>query len=419
MLTRPIRRAGSACPFFFLNNQFTQIDLEIGQTQSVNAYLPLTRSSEFGPGPIGILNQYFNQPSDAGYYHENSTSHTSSATHLTQCSVAANTDFWVAQERVVHQLNTTHNLLSSWDFDDHEDRRILPRGMNLRIRGCTRPYNDRSIVAMSHNANAQQTLRLVFDSMRVIYTTVKIPHSHRSSETIESLFATIDTGLRSHALVQGQRSATIPITHTDADIVPGVIVLFVADNNAFNTVNLTQTPSVITSVPNIITSVRCNLNGNGMPDFMSIYMESVCNPTDMLHRCAMINAFLGRAGNMTGRSRQGDRSPGETHLMSYTARDAANAASVLAINAVILCTDPSTTVVREAGSGVLTGRLDVQIELGQNILNTHRIYALSFCKQQIGIGKVREQDGTQPQYVLSVSETRPAYTRVTVEEMSY
>lgn len=403
-------------PFYTLNSQFTQLDLEIGQTQSVNAYLPLTRSSEFGPGPLGILNQYWNQPADSGYYHENSTSHTASANHLVNCSVAAHTDHWVAQERVCHQLNMTHNLLSSWDFDDHEDRRILPRGMNLRIRGCTRPWADRATVFLTHN---QLTLRLVFDSMRVVYSTVKIPHSHRDSEPIESLFATIDSGLRAHALVAGQRSITVPVTHTDADIVPGVIVAFVALNTAFNTQALTQTPSVITTVPGALTTVRCNLNGNGMPDFMSIYMESTCNPTDLLHRCAMINAFLGRAGNMAGRSRQGDRSSGETHLMSYTAPTAANAAAVLAINSIIIVTDPSTTVVREAGSGVLTGRLDLQIDLAANMLNTHRLYILSFTKQQIGISKVREQEGTQPQYVLSVAETRPAYTRVTVEEMSY
>nr|WLJ60731.1 MAG: LO7 protein [Retropinna adomavirus 3] len=406
-------------PCFIMNSQFQSIDIELGQTQSLNAHLPQTRASEFGAGAMAILNHYLNEPHDSGYHCLNDTTMSGHMNHRSKLSVTAHGDEVEVIEKVHHQLNTPYNVLCTWDLDDHDIRKTFPRGLCLRLRACTRDVLDRCHLRNNVVANNGPTQRAILDftSVTVRFTTVEIPRgSHRDKEPIETLFATMDIGIRSCNLVLQQQQVTLCITETGAQFVPQHVIVWVGLATSFNSLNLSVHSAVIRTLPNVIQRVTCRLNGNNSPDFMAVYQDHRINLQNSYQKSTMYNCFMSRVGMMPGRSRSGERTPAETEIKNYVGEGVAYPSSIVA-NAAIISTDPSAFLVREASSGLLTGRLDVTLTLDPaTITNNHRVFYCCISKHQIGIVKVAEVGGASPQYEINLATTRPAYTDVQVQE---
>nr|DAC81167.1 TPA_asm: LO7 [Carp adomavirus] len=409
-------------PCFIMNSQFQAMDVELGQTQSLNAHLSQTRSSEFGSGALAVMNHYINEPYESGMHCLNNTGLSGVLHHRQSLSVNTHAGQIEILEKVHHQLNNPYNVLSSWDYDDHDVRKIFPRGLCLRLRACTRDVLDRLCIhnnAAGVNGNATHRAMLEFTSVTVRFTTVEVPRgTHRTKEPIETLFATMDMGIRTYNLVANQQKITIPVTETQTQFVPQYVMLWVGPADSFHVLKMGTHSAVIQCLPNAIERASCRLNGNNSPDFMSVYQDHRINLNSGFQRSTMYNCFLSRVGFMPGRSRNAERTPAEHEITSYSGdQGRANPSSIVG-NSVIISTDPSSFLVREASSGLLTGRLDVILEFAANaqITNNHRVFLLCVSKQQIGIVKVAEVGGASPQYEINLATTRPAYTDVQVQE---
>lgn len=407
---------GIHVPQHIMNSQFTQIDLQVGRTQSVNAYLSQTRGSQTGWGSLSMMSHYFNEPAEKGCYSLNSTSDFGTA-HRRNLVVDRATAKFQLQERLYHQLNIPNNVLSSWDYDDHECRKILPRGLGILIKGSTRPYTHRMFLRFGGGDGFNtHRFELHFHDVRVFCTTVKIPMSgHRQQEPIETVFATMDFGIRSYPLAENQRSVQVQVTYTDNEFIPQWVFVFVAEVDIFHSYKQGLGPGLPVK-PGCIVKVRCNLNGNLSPDFMSMFHDSCISLDDLIQKCDMINAFLGRAGWMPGRSRLEERTPAEQALLSYAETDP----NALALHSALIMTDPSSAIVRESSSGVLSGRLDLMIDFstleGKKVPKDSALFIVCVAKQEISVLKVKELEGSNPQYEFNAHGTKPAFTSVQVVE---
>lgn len=402
-------------PPFVVNSQLTQVDFEVGTTQSINRNLAQVSASEYGAGVLSALQAYFNETQELGYYCLNSSNATVlGSRHANQCRT--HTEHFHIQERVYHQVNCPFNMLSSWDYDDHNVRKCFPRGMAMKMRAATRPYAERSRIATSHD-NAHYAL-IEWTQLTVKYTTVVIPDGgHRDNEPAETVFATLDMGIRTHDLLAQTPRANVPITFSGTEFVPQWVIVYVAPADAFNLEALRDNMNGLVCVPQAIKSIRCNLQGDLTPDFMMLYQDATITLNDIEQRSAMYNAFLGRVGFLPGRSRKYERSPAEVHILSYGGQGAVDAAmrQKIACSSAIVLTDPSMGLIREASSGALTGKLTLRVEFNQNVIvNGSKLIVLCITKQQIVFSKVKELPGAAPVYVLNKRGTRPAFTQVSV-----
>ncbi|AWT58082.1 MAG: LO7 [Arowana adomavirus] len=402
-------------PPFVINSQFQQIDFEFGRTQSTNAFLSQARSSVGGAGALACMNYYWNEPYDPGNYHENSSGHTG-VVHRLKMSVAKHDDTFEVIERMYHQLNIPFNALTSWDYDDHEVRRIYPRGMCFKVKLVTRPFLDRMILCDKAGSDTNMTVSLKFKEIKLYYTTLRIPHGpHRAVEPSRAVYPTMDFSVRHIDLVASQQSAVFPVTHTDSDFVPQFLFFFVAASRVFDVKNMRVTPSAIESTEGAIKRVRCTLNGNNNPDFMGHFIDWQLDLNDFMQRTGMYNAFLGCIGSLPARTRKNQRPGAEHNILSYATPDS----KTLGRNSVILLTDPSCSVVREASSGLLSGRLDVSFEFTEaKVKDNMRLFCIGVSKQQIAILKTQEMEGMNPQYELDVENTKPAFTVTQTEEVT-
>ncbi|DAC80311.1 TPA_asm: LO7 [Tilapia adomavirus 1] len=404
-----------AIPPFVVNSQLTQIDFEVGTTQSINRHLSQVSSSEYGAGVLSAMQAYWNETQEFGYYCLNSSNSTL-MTPRHQNSVAAHTDRFRIQERVHHQINIPFNLLSSWDYDDHNVRKVLPRGMSLKMRAATRPYTERAKLARTNDNN--HSAHIEWTQLTVKYNTVVIPDGgHRQNEPSETVLATLDMGVKTHDLLQNTPRANVPITFGGTEFVPQWVIMYVAPGNCFDLEQLRDNMHGLVCIPNAIKSIRCNLQGDLTPDFMMLYQDATIALQDMEQRTAMYNAFLGRVGFLPGRSRKYERSPAEVHILSYGGQGQvdANMRQKVACSAAVILTDPSMALVREASSGALTGKLSVKVEFNHDqIAQGCKLVVLCITKQQIIFSKVKELPGASPIYVLNKLGTRPAFTQVDV-----
>nr|DAC81120.1 TPA_asm: LO7 [Barramundi adomavirus] len=405
-------------PCFFANNQFTQVDMQIGHTQSVNRHLPLVSSSECGAGGLAALNFYLNDTGELGYYALNCTSATGT-THRHNLQVTNQAGIFNFMERVYHQTNNSFNMLCSWDYDDHHTRKCFPRGMSMKIKCATRPYMNRVCVARTHDTTNYAIIS--FTSFKLKYTTVTIPDDgHRDAEPEQTVFATLDMGVRGVDLAVNQRAHSFSVTNSSSDFVPQLIFAYVAPQGSFNTINMRDTHAGLLCVPNAIRSVRCNLNGDLSPDFMSIYHDSTVNLLDAYQRSTMFNCYLGRLGMMQGKSRKYERSLAESHILSYSGQGNANTRNQMpATQGVLLVTDPSMALVREASSGAITGKLTMMFEFNpEAIVAGSKLIVFCTQKHQVYINKIAEFDSAPAQYQLDKLLTRPAFSTLSVGSVS-
>lgn len=404
-------------PALFANSQFNQLDMEIGPTQSVNSLLPLTMGSEGGNGAQALMSAYFNEPADGGFYKPNCTS-AFGATHRHNMALNGHEQTFEFFEKVHHQTNVVYNCLCSRDFDDTDCRKIWPRGCSIKIRATTRPYGQRLLLYVSHNG--ERRLELEFLEVKVLYTTVRIPDlteddRHRELEPMHSIMATMDVSVRTVGLTADQRFVTVQITHSDSQFVPQWVICFVANQNCFDVVGLNPAgvPG-IASVPDAILRGRVNLNGDNSPDFMRVFQDNTIDLRDLWQKMVMMNAFLGKAGALPGKS-TAEHTPAEKCILSHPL---GNQATALADNCLIICTDPSSTLIQECASSVLQGRLEINIDLGPGITAQHRMVVCCFAKQQICVQKTQEWPGSSPQYQICREHTVPAYTTVFQDEQA-
>nr|DAC81201.1 TPA_asm: LO7 [Swordtail adomavirus 1] len=405
--TTPVR-----IPPFVVNAQFTQIDLQIGHTASLNKQLAQVSASEVGAGGLAILQAYLNETHEQGFYCIDDTYAFTQVQRINLQSTKT-ADNWHATERVHHQINCPYNMLCSWDYDDHHVRKILPRGLSLKVRAATRPYNDRCLVAVNHD----NTLRAFIEvtNCTIKYSTVTVPPEHRDAEPIDTHIATVDMSIRTYDLLAQTARLSVAITTATHEFVPQFIMVFVAPAATFSLLNMHDSAYCLTAIKKAIRSARCNLNGDMTPEFMAMYQDSCINMGDHYQRSTMVNAFLGRIGFLPGRSRKHERSTAEAHLMTYSEHSDAQQnqpSAQFGCEAVLILTDPSMALIREASSGALTGKLQLKIEFDPaKIDQNHKLVVVMATKQQIGLTKVKELPGAAPVYMVNKVNTRPAFTQ--------
>lgn len=388
-------------PAFVMNGQFQSVDVQIGPDNSLNAYLNNVRGSSGGHGALALLNEYYNTPSHGGIILDNVLSTTSKDATRPKLKVKKHTDVFDGEETLYHQLNVPNNALTSNDYDDHEVTKVFPRGMQITLRMITKQSIERLVLAndlKSDRARAAMTLK--FDKVTIIFTCVTIPREHYVDTPLYT-FATVDIGLEFYVPAVDQQNAVLQVTKTETDFVPAFIVIFVAQREAWNTKSL-KTEGV--KVPDRLVRAHCNYNGNTTPDFMAQYVDHRINMSDVVQVNTMRNAWLGRAGGVRTRHRYLERPNAEHHLLCSTA-------NTPAMNSLLIVTDPSATLVREASGGILTGRLDIHVDL-KGIVAGDIIWICKMSKQSVGIMRTFQAEGMAPQYKIDEDSTRPAYTKL-------
>ncbi len=381
--------------------QFNTIDLELADVQSINAHLPMTRQSEEGCVPQALMDMYYNQTRSCNIYMPNTTA-CPDIEHRVSLGALQHTDIIDFQERVYHQLFVPYNHLMSNDLEDYEVRKALPRGMGVRIRTTTRPADARQILARNHQNT--HTMRIVFVDCSVQYQVLQVSEDHAQAEPETSTYPTIDIATRVMGLYAGLTRIVVPISYTDASVIPYMICVTVVSDTCFNAERLAATHSVISVVPGRLRTVRASLNGNQNPDFMAIYPDYSIDMRNTIKKTDMYQAFQGRIGSMPGKA-IANLSHAEAEVLGFTER-----ANVQVTSSAIIITDPSAFCVRQACSGVTAGRLDLHCELA-GVVAGERLLVTLISKQHISFTKQSESPGAPPQYVLNTEDTVPAFVQ--------
>nr|DAC81180.1 TPA_asm: LO7 [Grenadier adomavirus] len=408
-------------PPHVVSSQFTQIDIETGDTPSLNRHLAQVSASECGAGALSAVNAYLNETANPGYYALNSTT-VAGLVHRHGLALNRSTDVFNCVERVHHQINLPFSMLCSWDYDDNHTRKQYPRGMSLRIRCSTRNWQSRSRLATSQDG--LHYAHIVWTKVTIKYTTATVPDgAHRQAEPLETVFATLDMGIRMYQPEANNPHMTIHITTSPTEFIPQWVIVWLAPADCFDVERMRDTVAGMRCVAGAIANIRCNLNGDMTPDFMAIYQDGQITLADEYQRTTMYNGFLGRLGFLPGRSREGERSMAERQILAYGGQgEGPERAEKPICSAGIVLTDPSMTLVREASSGALAGALSLQVQIAPQAQAAgqvpSKLVVICITKQQIAFKKAREPEGAPPTYTLSRTSTRPAFTQLAVVDQA-
>nr|DAC81149.1 TPA_asm: LO7 [Bueycito anole adomavirus] len=395
-------------PPYVMNSQFQTVDFRIGASGSLNSHLANVRGSTGGNGALAIVNKYYNLPEHPAYCGINSLDQFGSHQGWNRGIYVSNSDdTWQGTETLYHQLNCPNNCLSTCDNDDETSLKIFPRGMQIDIRFVTRPALDRARLQPVYkkddgNVEQGQSLYLLFTTVKLIYSVCKIPYEYWPKEPVRSLFATMDIGIESFPVQTQQHTMTVHVTKAETDIIPQYIYIFAGPDGMWNTSQLRV--QGYNATKDVIVGAQVIVNGSTTPDFMRSYVDSRIDTGNSEQRATMYNTYLGKGAFTSGRYRFLERPIGERHLLD-------GFLDGCAYNTLMVPTDVSSFLVREAASGVQVGRVDINIQLNATkVQQGMSLFVVKVSKQQIGFQKTSEFPGSLPQYEIDSQTTAPAYT---------
>lgn len=382
-------------PPFFLNSQFQNCDVFIAGS-SVNGYLGNCRGTTGGLGALAIANHIANEPETHGICPEGRTDvlEGKALTGLPgnggHARLSKSGDSVFVTERIYHQTNMPTNSLCSIDFDDEQNLKCWPPGVKLVFKLVTQGSRKQRTQICASN-DSSKVLHGKFKTFQVFFHVVEFVHW---PDLNTWYLATIDIGLDIVPLVADQTSATVHVTRAGHDVVPQFLILFVSTVDGWQPHKMTALGPKRTGN---IAAARCVLNGSNMPDFMHSYIDGNINMSSPQQRSQMLNNWLGRGAGIPSPPRYFQRPKLERDILG-------NLPTGSQKDSILLVTDPSLTLVREASSGVTTGTLEIHVQL-ENVKGSNScIWLQKLTKQQFSL---MLHSGT---WQVSPHETRPAFT---------
>uniref|UniRef100_A0AB39ACB6 LO7 n=1 Tax=Sand tiger adomavirus 1 TaxID=3238819 RepID=A0AB39ACB6_9VIRU len=387
-----------ALPPNICNMQFQHVDLRVGAQGSVNAFCPNTRSSMAGHGILAYMNNYVNQPESGGTVQEANLDDVEGHSYRESLQASRSEDALQGFERLYHQLNNVCNMLCDSEFTDDEIVTCFPTGLCLSLRLVTNDFRIRSTI----HQTAASRWTILFEELKVMYTVARIPSHNIDRELPTARFATVDTGCNMMPLQAGQTMATVPITKTDMELVPQYFIIVYGHREAYNPVFMST--AQLSGIRDKLLTLRCTLNGDTTPDFMSTFLGHTVSLQELGSRRTMRQAWLCRMGRAFGRVGYRLRPPIENHMQQHTS-------TRLGCRCFAICTDPSMQLLREGCAGAQSGRLEARVTFeaaGQD----ECLWVFVWTKQNIVFEKQSDAYSSSPQWTLQESETRPAFTEL-------
>ncbi|AWG87398.1 LO7 [Rhynchobatus djiddensis adomavirus 1] len=389
-------------PPFIANSQFQVIDLRVGAAGSLNVFLANQRSSTGHCGALGFLNKYTNLPEEDGAMQEGYLGDIEGHSYRDTLQVDSFDSPFKGYEPLYHQLNNPTNLLVEMDVIEEETIVPLPAGMPLQLRFVTVAGPQRRNIMRS--PDQRQHWQIEFDSFKVTWTCIKLTDDSREEEKDIVTYPTLDIGLQVHQLPVGNTSIVIPITRSEMQLVPQYLLIFIGHQDTFNPEYM-SVGTLHGLHRDILATMRLTVNGDLNPEFMSPFQAYTIDLTDLTARRQMRQAWCARLGRSITKGTYRDRPLMESHMRR-------NVTTSLGCSSFAIMTDPGMTVIREACSGGIAGRIDALITFQRPIAANMALYVMYCTKQAITFERQVTANGLSSSWTISDIFTRPAYTEV-------
>lgn len=394
-LVLPAEQNSVFIPSGMIHAQFQSVDATFGHSPvSLKALMPFMRQNQHGSHALfQWAYNYFNQPYRKGHPRKGYSDSVSRAEYHggRHMAVSSETNLEFI-EALAHPLNVNTQTLITQSFSETDSLKMLPPGMSPRFKFTFAHFLQRVVLI----ANPQLVIR--FDSVQVFYTVASMPQLIIPSPL--TYYPVMDLHCEAFPLTQGQRQAYIPITRGDQDLIPQVLVAFVAHKDAFIPERLTRWGPELGA--RAMDSFSISFRGSNVPFFHQHTVDGKLRFDNHDEVNTMRAAFLGKAGRQAMATPEHQLSTADYHLLEEEFEN--NQKQVH--KCVLMLTDPNTQLSRDSCGGVSDGRFDITVDFAENTVNgLDRLYVLKFIRYDV----VFNSPGNPQANELSPGHCKPSY----------
>ncbi|DAC80323.1 TPA_asm: LO7 [Tilapia adomavirus 2] len=400
-LALPDDAIGVYVPSAICSSQFIGVDTLFGMSSvSLRALMPLYRSNQGSHGMYFWANEYFNAPNKKGFPHKGHTDTVNRLDYHGGRHVASNSETELEIiEKLSHPLNHNTHTLITGSFSDFDTIKFLPPGCTPRFKLTFAPHAQRTLLL------ANPAMYLVFESVQVLYTVVSIPRIQ--VERPLTKYTVMDIHCESLPLTIQQQSIYVPVTRGDKELVPQVIIIFVAHAEAFHPVRMTRWGPELKG--NAIKSYICTFTGVHIPYFHAHTPDGRVtfeNPDELN---TMRSAFMGMATRSYIAAPESQLSTAQVHLLE----EEFDLNRKPVHKCILVVTDPNAQVYKDSCGGVTDGRLDMTIDFNpEQITPQDRLYIFRYMRFDVAFNSPSGPQGNE----LSPGHCKPSYTKFYTKE---